>query len=200
MRALLRASEGKEVRVAVPFVVDADEIRAVRRSAENAREELRLEGLSVAHAVEIGVVFETPASVLLGRELMQVADFGLIGLDTLAESLLMSDRRNHEEAVIQRLRCTHPVVLRAVRKLISVANGMQKPIGVYGESLVQPALAQLLVGVGVRRFAVRPSILRQAHGMLHAMEADTCERIAELACRANTAEDLKALLPQSWLV
>jgi len=200
LRALLRASEGKEVRVAVPFVVDADEIRAVRRAAENAREELRLEGLGVSHAVEIGVVFETPASALLGRELMQVADFGLIGLDTLAECLLMSDRRNHEELVLNRLRSAHPVVLRAVRKLISVSAGLQKPISVYGESLVQPALAQLLVGVGVRRFAVRPSILRQAHGMLHAMDLDTCERVAELACRASTADELKALLPQSWLV
>jgi len=79
-----------------------------------------------------------------------------------------------------------------------VSAGLQKPISVYDESFVQPALAQLLVGV--RRFAVRPSILRQAHGMLHAMDLDTCERVAELACRASTSEDLKALLPQSWLV
>lgn len=199
LRSILRASEGKDVRVAVPFVVDAEELRVVREACDNAREEMRLEGLDVSHPVQLGVVFETPASALLGRELMQVADFGLIGLDTLAESLLSSDRRNHEESVIQRLRTVHPVVLRAVRKLVTLAGGMEKEIGVYGESLVQPALGQLLVGVGVRRFAVRPSILRQAHGMLHDMDLDTCERVAEVACRTSTAADLEAILPQSWV-
>lgn len=199
LRSILRASEGKEVRVAVPFVVDAEEMRAVREACDNAREEMRLEGLDVSSPVQLGVVFETPASALLGRELLQVADFGLIGLDTLAESLLSSDRRNHEESVIQRLRTAHPVVLRAVRKLIALAAGMEKPMGVYGESLVQPGLAQLLVGVGVRRFAVRPSILRQAHNMLHEMDLDTCERVAEVACRTSTAADLEAILPQSWI-
>ncbi|MHC4823886.1 MAG: putative PEP-binding protein [Planctomycetota bacterium] len=199
MRALLRASEGREVRVAIPFVVDADEIRAVREAADNAREELRLEGLEVSHRVELGVIFETPASALLGRELLQACDFALIGLDTLAENLLHCDRRNHEESVIRKLRKAHPVVLRAVRKLVSLAHGLGKPIGVYGESLVQPALAQLLVGVGVTSFAVRPSILRQAHSMLHDMDLDTCERIAEQACRAGTASELEANLPPSWL-
>ncbi len=199
LRALLRATAGKVVKVAVPFVIDAEEMRAVRLAADNAREELRLEGVEVSHPVELGVVFETPASTLLGRELLQVADFALIGLDTLAESLLMADRRSHEEQVLRGLQSPHPVVLRAVRKLVSLAEGLGKDIGVYGESLVQPGFAQLLIGVGVRRFAVRPAILRQSHEMLAAMDSDLCERVAEQACRTSTASDLEAILPQSWV-
>jgi len=111
----------------------------------------------------------------------------------------MSDRRSFENRVVNRLRHPHPVVLRAVRKLVQVAAGLECEIGVYGESLVQNGLAQLLIGVNVRRFSVRASILRQAHGMLAEMDADTCERVAEAACRTSTASELAASLPPSWL-
>ncbi|MCP4770550.1 MAG: phosphoenolpyruvate--protein phosphotransferase [Planctomycetes bacterium] len=199
LRAILRATTGGVARILVPYVVDRDEMNAVRGAAVRAREELRLEGVDVAHAPQIGVVFETPAAALLGRDLMQCSDFAMVGLDTLAEGLMMSDRRSFENRVVNRLRHPHPVVLRAVRKLVQVAAGLECEIGVYGESLVQNGLAQLLIGVNVRRFSVRASILRQAHGMLAEMDADTCERVAEAACRTSTASDLAASLPPSWL-
>jgi phosphoenolpyruvate-protein kinase (PTS system EI component) len=55
-----------------------------------------------------------------------------------------------------------------------------------------------LVGVGVRRFAVRPALLRDAHAMLSEMNPETCGRIAEKACRVNTAKQLRELLPTTW--
>jgi len=199
LRAILRATTGGVARILVPYVVDRDEISAVRSAATAVREELRLEGVDVAHAPMIGVVFETPAAALLGRDLMQSSDFAMVGLDTLAEGLMMCDRRSFESRVVARLRHPHPVVIRAVRKLVQVAEGLECEIGVYGESLVQNGLAQLLIGVNVRRFAVRASILRQAHSMLAEMDADTCERVAEVACRTSTAGELAASLPPSWL-
>lgn len=199
LRAIVRATEGQAARILVPYVVDREEILAVRSAANRIREELRLEGVDVGFAPLIGVIFETPAAALLGHDLMQCSDFAMIGLDTMAESLMMSDRRSFEERVVARVRHPHPVLLRAVRKLVQLAEGLKCEIGVYGESLVQNGLAQLLVGVNVRRFAVRASIMRQAHGMLAAMNADTCERVAEVACRTNTAKELAASLPPSWL-
>jgi phosphotransferase system enzyme I (PtsI) len=199
LRAIVRATEGQAARILVPYVVDRDEILAVRSAANRIREELRLEGVDVGFAPLVGVVFETPAAALLGRDLMQCSDFAMIGLDTMAESLMMSDRRSFEDRVVARVRNPHPVLLRAVRKLVQLSEGLDCEIGVYGESLVQNGLAQLLVGVNVRRFAVRASIMRQAHGMLAAMNADTCERVAEVACRTSTATELAASLPPSWL-
>ena len=199
LRAILRAHGDRQARVLVPYVVDREELIAVRDAATQVREELRLEGVDVKHAPAIGVTFETPAAALLAREILQQADFAMIGLDTLAESLMMSDRRSHHGRVQSRVRNPHPVLLRAVRKLTQLADSLDTEIGVYGESLVQNGLAQLLIGVNVRRFAVRASILRQAHGMLSEMDADTCARVAESACRTTTAAELAASLPPSWL-
>jgi len=199
LRAILRAHAGQQANLVLPFVVDRDELRRLRVALETAREELRLEGVDVPSAPRLGVVLETPAAALLGREWLQAVDFAWIGLDTMAEGLLMADRRNPHDEVFQRLRVPHPVVLRAVRKLVSIASSFNKPIGVYGESLVQPGLAALLVGLGVRRFAVRPSVLREAHDHLKRMDPDTCERVAEQACRTTTAHELQESMPPSWL-
>ena len=55
LRAILRACEAQPVNISVPFVVDLDDLRAVRSAAKQAREELRLEGLEVSHPVQLGV-------------------------------------------------------------------------------------------------------------------------------------------------
>jgi phosphoenolpyruvate-protein kinase (PTS system EI component) len=171
----------------------------VHRSAESAREELRLEGFDVPNPVEVGAIIETPAAALLGRDLIQLSDFVLIDLDSLAESLLMCERTSSHPYVFDRTREPHPVLLRAVRKLVNLALSFEKELTVCGESLVQIGLAQLMVGIGVRRFAIRPALIREAHSMLSEMNPETCGRIAEEVCRVGTAEELGDLLPTSWL-
>ena len=198
LRAILRATGDGVARVAVPFVIDSEDIELVRTCAESAREELRLEGFDVPHPVEIGVIIETPSSALLGRELIQCSDFVSIDLDSLAESLIMCERTSGHPRVYDRTRETHPVLLRAVRKIAALTLSFEKELTVSGESLVQEGLAQLLVGVGVRRFAIRPALLRDAHSMLSEMNPETCGRIAEKACRVNTAKQLRELLPATW--
>lgn len=198
LRSILRATGDGIARVAVPFVIDADDIFLVRNCAESAREELRLEGFSVPHPVEVGVIVETPSSALLGRELIQCSDFVMIDLDSLAESLIMCERTSSHPSVYNRTRETHPVLLRAVRKLSALALSFEKELTVSGESLVQEGLAQLLIGVGVRRFAVRPALLREAHAMLSEMNPETCGRVAEQACRVGSSKELRELLPTSW--
>lgn len=199
LRAMLRACEGKPVNISVPFATDLEDLRGVRRAADQAREELRLEGADVSHPVQIGVIVETPSAALLGREMLRASDFASISLDTLAMHLLASDRRCAYRDVCERLARPHPVVLRAVRKLVDIADGLEKPIGVYGEALHRPGVLQLMVGIGVRRFAVRSDALREVHARLASFDQDTCERVAEAACHAGTAEELRAALPQSWL-
>ena len=198
VRAILRASEGRPVFIAAPFVSDLSDLRALRDAVDNAREELRMEGADVSHPVQLGAVIEIPAAALLGRELVAQADFLLLGLDTLAQNMLAADRRNPSRGVARLLDKPHPVILRAVRKLVQVCDGRGKELTVYGETIAQGAMLPLLIGVGARRLAVRPTLLGEVHGRLAALDLDTCERVAEAACHAVTPEELEAALPASW--
>ncbi len=198
LRAILRASEGRPVQVAAPFVTDLGEIADLRDAIDNAREELRLEGIDVSNPIQLGVVLETPAAALLGREMLAVADFAVIGLDTLAQHLLSADASHGEPKVANLAIKPHPVVLRAVRKLVQMAEGLDKELRVYGECIGQSAYLLLLVGVGVRHIALRPGLLNDAQATLHGLDLDLVERVSERACRATSPAGLAAALPADW--
>ncbi|MAW60447.1 MAG: hypothetical protein CMJ94_06400 [Planctomycetes bacterium] len=198
LRALLRASEGGPLRLAVPAVVDPLDLSRVREAVDNAREELRLEGADVSHNPALGVVFETPASALLARELMAESDFSLLGLDAFCEHLAGSDADSRDPVVRTLATRPHPAVLRAVRKLVQLAEGRDQSLTVYGERLADDAWIPLLIGLGVRRFALRPGILREVHGRLGGIDLELCESTAERAARARSAEEIAALIPGAW--
>ncbi|HEX9794860.1 MAG TPA: putative PEP-binding protein [Planctomycetota bacterium] len=198
LRAVMLAGEGRLVRLAVPFVNDPSDLARVRDAMHSAREELRLDGADVSKPVELGPVFETPAAALLVRELLAESDFALVSFDTLAQYLVAADRHHTDPQVRKLAAGPHPVVLRALRKIVMVADGMGVDLTVYGESLEAGPTLPLLLGLGVRRFALRPGALRAVHGRLGRLVSNACEEVAEDACRVATTAQVTALVPPEW--
>ena len=197
IRAMLRACGDQPLSLVVPFVEDLDDLGKVREVIQAQREALRLEGEGCP-AVRLGVSIETPAGALLAREILAEVDFALIGVDSLAMSLLTADRSSPYEAVRQRLASPHPVVLRAVRKLIQVADGLRTPLTVYGEAAVRMPILGLLVGAGIRALSVPPDRLREVHASLAGLDPEICQNAAEAACHSGNAKTLAAGLPSQW--
>jgi phosphoenolpyruvate-protein kinase (PTS system EI component) len=200
LRALMRAVEGKELQLAIPAIVDPGDLLRVREAVDNAREELRLEGIDVSSNPQLGAVFETPSSALLGRELMADADFALVGLDAMCEHIVGCDVNSRDPDVRALAMLPHPSVLRVIGKLVQLAEGRDRRLTVYGERLSEGVWMPLLIGLGVRRFALRPGILREVHGKLGGLDLDLCQQIAERAARAKTADEVAAMVPPTWLV
>ncbi len=184
LRAVLRGSEGRRASVAVPFVNGPADLRRVRETVDGVREELRLAGVDVSHPVRLGAVIETPAAALLGRELLREADFALIGLDVLAQCLLAADRDHHHAEVTAHLQGVPAVLLRAVRKLASVAEALGTELGVYGAMVLREGALELLVGAGVRRLVLPPASLAEAAARLDGLDLDACEAEVERLCHA----------------
>ena len=197
IRSMLRACGQQPLSLVVPFIEDLSDLERIREAIQVQRESLRLEGEG-APPVRIGVSIETPAGALLAREIFSEVDFGLVGVDSLAMSLLAADRASPYETVRKRLASPHPVVLRAVRKIIQVADGLQTPISVYGEAAVQMPTLGLLVGLGVRALSVPPGGLREVHAALGDLDLEICQSAAEVACHARNTDSLLASLPSEW--
>ncbi len=198
LRAILRAAAGRTVRIAAPFLNDPGDLVRIRETLDTVREVLRLDGVDVSQPADLGVVLETPAAALLAREILREADFALLGLDTLAQLLLAADAAHTHEEVARRLRSPHPATLRAVRKLLQIADGLGRELILYGESLRRGPMLPLVVGLGARDFAVPPESLQEVHARLAALDPEECEEVAEDACRAATPEEVLAEMPGSW--
>lgn len=189
VQALLSAAADSKLRIAVPFVVDCGELRRVKEILFEERYELG-KRQTIGGEVEFGSVIETPAALLGARDLVEESDFLLVNLDSLQQYLLATDR-DHPRAsdYLQRL---HPYVLRALRKLIEVAEGAGKELSCFGVSVADEHNLALLLGLGLRRFCLPPSALGAAAANVRSLDSEAVRRAARLAARCSTASEMRS--------
>ena len=94
IRAILRAGAEGNVRMMFPMITTLNEFRAARQMVDECIAELDNEGLPFDRRVKVGMMIETPASVLLAEEFAQMADFFSIGTNDLTQYIMAADRGN----------------------------------------------------------------------------------------------------------
>ncbi len=166
IRAILRASAYGNVRILFPMITSPEEFCEIKSIVENCKEELRGKGVSFRETTELGIMIETPSSVLLADEFAKEADFFSIGTNDLTQFLLAADRGN--EKVAKRFDAFHPAVIRAINLVIDAGHRAGIRVGMCGEMAGDPKAARLLLDLGLDEFsmsagcvdAVRSEILR----------------------------------------
>ena len=100
----------------------------------------------------VGVMIETPASVLLAEELAKEADFFSIGTNDLTQYLLAADRGNKKTARL----CDpmHPAVLRAIRYVVGIGHRAQIRVGMCGEMAGDVEAIPMLLEMGLDEFSM----------------------------------------------
>jgi phosphotransferase system enzyme I (PtsI) len=189
LQAILMAGADADVRVAVPFVLDCSDLRRVREILFEERLELRRTGERFQTAVPVGVVLETPGSLLGIRDFAAEADFLLLNLDALQQHLLAIDREDPELA--KALESLHPYVLRALAKAGEVAAGAGRELAVFGSSAQRRENLAPLVGCGLRRFALPPAALQAFLGALAEVDAKAAARAARTSARSTSLAETR---------
>jgi phosphoenolpyruvate-protein kinase (PTS system EI component) len=189
LQAILIAGAGADVRIAVPFVVDCSDLRRVREILFEERLELRRTGERFQPSVAVGVVLETPASLLGVRDFAAEAEFLLVNLDALQQHLLAVDREDPELA--KALETLHPFVLRALAKACEVAAGVGRELSVFGSSAQRPENVPHLIGCGLRRFALPPGALQEFLGVLEGIDAKAAARAAQTSSRSTSLSETR---------
>ncbi|HRV81293.1 MAG TPA: phosphoenolpyruvate-utilizing N-terminal domain-containing protein, partial [Planctomycetota bacterium] len=157
LEGILRAAHGYEgeVGIALPRVVDVADLRAVREILFEERYSLKREKQPYCEDLKVGVVIETPASVLGAADLAGEADFLAVGLDSLQQYLLVADR--DDPRMSGHFEVMHPFVLRALEQVVQAARSHSTPLRVFGVTVARPDNIPLLLSVGVRHLCVAPT-------------------------------------------
>ena len=122
-------------------------------------EKLDKEGLAFDRNLKVGMMIETPASVLLADEFAQMADFFSIGTNDLTQYIMAADRGN---ADIAGLYDPHSeAVTKAIEIVIKAADKAGIEISMCGEYAADPTAKELLLKLGLRKFSVSAPAIRR---------------------------------------
>lgn len=158
---------------------------SVPREAEEFAARVRAHGLPVA-----GAMVEVPAAALRAGRLAEVCDFLSIGTNDLAQYAFAADRMLGSLADL--LDPWQPALLDLVAATARAGAERGRPVGVCGEAAADPALALVLVGLGVTSLSAAPSCLPELRAALAARTRQECIELAELALAAPDAATARA--------
>lgn len=155
LRALIRASAYGKLAIMFPMIISVDEVRQIKGLVEKVKNDLTKEKIPFDPHFEIGIMIETPASVMLSDELAKEVDFFSIGTNDLTQYTLAVDRMNH--SISKLFDSRHPAVLRMIEMTAQSAKKAGIWVGICGESAADTSLTEFYVRIGVRELSVTPS-------------------------------------------
>jgi phosphotransferase system enzyme I (PtsI) len=195
VRAILRASEWKNLKIMLPMVSSASEIVRVKRLIRQLMRELGSEDLPFDGSIEVGVMIEIPSAALMAKSLARHIDFFSIGTNDLAQYTLAVDRGN--KRISKLYRELHPAVLQLVKATIDAGSAAGRPVSLCGELARNQYAVPLLLGLGLNRFSVTARSVPGVKRLLSRLRYDECLKLANRAMSLTTAERVEALL-RSW--
>jgi len=157
LRAILRASCFGKVRILIPMLAHAFEIDQTLSMIEQAKAELRDEGVKYDEGIEVGAMIEIPAAALALPLFVRRMDFLSIGTNDLIQYLLAIDRVDYEVAHLYNP--LHPAVLQLIASTIATGHKAGLDVAVCGEMAGDVKLTRLLLGMGLREFSMHPAQL-----------------------------------------
>lgn len=190
LRAILRAAVDADVRLLIPMIAHAGQIRQTLELIAYAREQLHERGLDVP-ALPVGAMIEVPAAALTVPLFLRHFDFLSIGTNDLIQYTLAVDRADASLAALYDP--LHPAVLRLLADTIAAAGAAGKPVTVCGEMAGEPRFTRLLLGLGLRSFSMEPGqIPRVKREILQARAAEWVQRAQGIVGSDDPAAALRA--------
>jgi phosphotransferase system enzyme I (PtsI) len=188
LRALLRAGEHGPIRIMFPFVGGVGDLHVALGLLEEAREELRREGIRFSEDVDVGVNLEVPSAAVVADLLAPEIDFFSVGTNDLIQYLLAVDRTDPRVSGLYEP--LHPAVLRTLAQIASAARGQERPLSVCGEMAGQPLEAVLLLGLGIRELSMAPSAIPRVKQAVRVVRESDARRLAEHCLSLRTCGEI----------
>src|SRR6267154_231777 len=177
LAAMLRAASDGPLRILLPMISTASEIRRVREAVEQVARRLRRRGVRLPKALPpLGAMIEVPGAALAADALAAEADFVAIGTNDLIQYTLAIDRG--DEQVAHLYDPLHPAVLRLIQFAIEAAHRAQIPVSVCGEMAGDPRFTALLLGLGLRELSMTPSNIGRVKRRIRHLDLAAAQRRA----------------------
>jgi phosphotransferase system enzyme I (PtsI) len=192
LRAILRASVRKNVRILLPMVSKVGEVQKAKEYLKRAKEDLKVRSIPFDARIKVGVMIEVPSAAVLAEEIAKEVDFLSIGTNDLVQYLLAVDRGNNLVAPIYQE--FNPAVIRTLKHIIEAGHKHEVWVGMCGEMAGNPLATVLLIGLGLDEFSVAPSVLPEIKKIIRSVKFKDAKKIADKVLSFCTEIETKEYL------
>jgi len=157
LRALFRASIYGKLAIMFPMIISMWEVKRIKEIVEIVKEELRKEELPFDENIELGIMIETPAAVMMSAELAKEVDFFSVGTNDLTQYTLAIDRQNPKLSIFYDAH--HPALLKMLQMIVDNAHANGIWAGICGELGADMELTETFLRMGYDELSVSPAFI-----------------------------------------
>ncbi|WP_099867942.1 phosphoenolpyruvate--protein phosphotransferase [Pararhizobium haloflavum] len=195
LRALLRATAGRDLKLMVPMVSEVWELREARQLLHREVRHLSRFGHHLPRSLQFGAMLEVPSLMWQLDELMEEADFVSVGSNDLFQFAMAVDRGNAR--VSERFDTLDRPFLRMLRQIAETADRHGTPLTLCGEMAAKPLAAMALMGLGYRSISMAPAGIGPVKSMLLSLDVSRLQAfLLEEIERTGEGRPMRELLAE----
>ena len=154
LRAILRASAFGKISIMFPMIISVDEVKKIKEIVAGVKAELDAAGAPYDKDIELGVMIETPASVMIAEDLAKEVDFFSVGTNDLTQYTLAIDRQN--QSLDEFYDSHHPAIMKMLKIIVDAAHKGGAWAGICGELGSDLSLTKEFLAMGYDELSVSP--------------------------------------------
>lgn len=192
IRAILKSSVNKNIRMMLPMVSTLKEIRESKKIIAACKKELKAEKIKFDEEIELGIMIEVPSAAVMAREFSKEVDFVSIGTNDLVQYLMAVDRGN--DLVSELYQEFSPVVINTLKHIIDETKKSKKSVSLCGEMAADTLAMPLLIGLGLESLSMSPSTIPYAKRIIRSCDYKKTKRLAAQCLKMQSEEEVKATI------
>jgi len=192
VRAILKASINKNIKLMLPMVSTLKEIRESKKIIADCKKELKADKIKFDDDIKIGIMIEVPSAAVMARDFSKEVDFVSIGTNDLVQYLMAVDRGN--DLVSSLYQEFSPVVVNTLKHIIDETKKSKKPISLCGEMAADTLAMPLLIGLGLDSLSMSPSTIPYAKRIIRSCDFKKAKRLAQQCLKLQSEEEVKAVI------
>lgn len=196
VRALLKASGGRELKLMLPMVTELGEIAQAREIIENEVRHLSRFAHLLPTTLRLGAMVEVPSLLWQLDELMQVVDFVSVGSNDLFQFVMAVDRGN--STIAGRFDPLSVPFLRTLKQIADAGARNNCTVTLCGELAGRPISAMALMGLGYRSISMAPAAIGPVKAMMRALPLGELRRFMDDNLEGHSATQPMRMLLQGW--
>jgi len=192
VRAILKSSTNKNIKMMLPMVSTLKEIREAKKIIQECKKELKAEKAKFDEDIEVGIMIEVPSAAVMAKDFSREVDFVSIGTNDLVQYLMAVDRGN--DLVSNLYQEFSPVVINTLKHIIDETKKSKKPVSLCGEMAADTLAMPLLLGLGLDSLSMSPSTIPYAKRIIRSCDYKKAKRLTAQCLKMQSEDEVKALI------